>query len=105
MANQNKMTAGEKLSKVAEDLRKRAFATNEYNPAKADDSYDVNHKNANSDGDGKGRGNASYLGVHDPKNTGTQSDILSRSDLMKGNEYGPKNPYQHPTSDEGNDIT
>ena len=67
MANQNKLTAGEKLTKIGEDLRKRAFAVNEYNPVESNDGYDATHKNANSDGDGKGMGNSSFLGVSTQK--------------------------------------
>jgi hypothetical protein len=100
MANQNKLTAGEKLTQIAEDIRKRAFAVNEYNPVKSNDGYDATHKNANSDGDGKGMGNASYLSVHDPKNTGTQGDILTRTENIKSNEYGPKNQYYTAQSDD-----
>tara|TARA_B110000196_G_C21011077_1_gene597934 strand:- start:117 stop:434 length:318 start_codon:yes stop_codon:yes gene_type:complete len=101
MANQNKLTAGEKLTKIAEDLRKKAFAVNEYNPVESNDGYDATHKNANSDGDNKGMGNASFLSVYDPKNTGTQGDILNRTDLIKGNEYTPKNQYYTATTDDG----
>ena len=95
MANTDNLPAGEQMTLIADDIRKRAFARNEYNPVKENDSYDATHRNAKSDDDNKGRG------MGDDGSVGTNTDKLQRIELIKGNEYNTKNQYYTTSPESG----
>tara|TARA_Y100000034_G_C6780603_1_gene348882 strand:+ start:485 stop:808 length:324 start_codon:yes stop_codon:yes gene_type:complete len=96
MAQEQQTIPGEKLSEVAKAERDRLFPKNEYSPKS--EFYGPQHPNALADGDAKGRGTTVYLGVHDAK-TGTNTDIMTREDLIKTNAFNSKNGYSVPDDD------
>lgn len=77
-----------KLSKIAEEQRKKLFSKNDF---KENNKYSSVHPDALSDGDKIGRGTGDF----DPHNqkTGTSTDIRERKDDLKVNKYSTNNPY------------
>ena len=92
MAQEQQTQPGEQLTAIGKAERDRLFPKNEYSPKS--ESYSPQHPNAMSDGDEKGRGNSVFLGVRG--DIGTQTDILTRKDLVKTNAFNSKNSYSVP---------
>mgnify|MGYP007063325010 CR=1 FL=1 len=92
MAQEQQTQPGEQLTAIGKSERDRLFPKNEYSPKS--EFYGPQHPNAMADGDEKGRGNSVFLGVRGE--IGTQTDILTRKDLIKTNAFNSKTSYSVP---------
>jgi len=83
---ENQKPTNERLTNVAEEERKKLFATNEYINK---NGYGSQHPNALFDGanDDKGRG------VGDSGKVGNSIDVSTRRDIIKTNRYNKSNDY------------
>ena len=82
------------LSAIAEKVRKDLVTRNDYKSNA--NEYGVTNPDAISDGDGKGRGTGVFLDIF---NGGTSTDQVAKVDNIKLNKYGPKNPYNSPSTE------
>lgn len=77
-----------KLSKIAEDIRKGLITKNDYSASKS--IYGVTSPDALSDGDELGRGTGQFL---DTYAGGTSIDIQERKKEIVRNTFTPEKPY------------
>lgn len=80
-----------KLSEVAEQIRKQQFARNDY---QLDKQYGASSPDAISDGDLQGKGTGVFL---DTSAGGNSVDIAERKNEIKINKFQADKPYQIPT--------
>jgi hypothetical protein len=80
-----------KLSEVAEQIRKQQIARNDY---QLDKQYGSNSPDAISDGDLQGKGTGVFL---DTSAGGNVVDISERKNEIKINRYQADKPYQIPS--------
>ena len=80
-----------KLTEVAEQIRKQQIARNDY---QLDKQYGSNSPDAISDGDEQGKGTGVFL---DTSNGGSSKDIAERKNEIKINRYQADKPYQIPS--------
>lgn len=80
-----------KLSEVAEQIRKQQFARNDY---QLDKQYGSSSPDAISDGDLQGKGTGVFL---DTSAGGNSVDIAERKNEIKINKFQADKPYQIPT--------
>lgn len=79
-----------KLTEVAEQIRKQQIARNDYQLAK---QYGSTSPDAISDGDDKGKGTGVFL---DTSRGGSSVDIIERKNEIKINQYQADKPYTVP---------
>jgi hypothetical protein len=79
-----------KLTEVAEQIRKSQIARNDY---QLDKQYGASSKDAISDGDLQGKGTGVFL---DTLRGGNSLDIAERKNEIKINQYQFDKPYQVP---------
>ena len=79
-----------KLSEVAEKIRKQQLAKNDYSE---NNQFGATNQDAMSDGDEKGRGTGNFL---DTSRGGTSIDNTERKREMAINFYQADKPYQVP---------
>lgn len=79
-----------KLTEVAEQIRKQQLARNDYS---LQNQFGSTNPDAMSDGDDFGKGTGSFL---DTSKGGSSVDILERNNNIKVNPYSFDKPYQNP---------
>jgi hypothetical protein len=80
-----------KLSEVADQIRKQQIARNDY---QLDKQYGSSSPDAISDGDLQGKGTGVFL---DTFNGGNSIDVSERKNEIKINKFQSDKPYQIPT--------
>lgn len=78
-----------RMSKIAEEQRRKLFARNDFNEA---DQYSSVHPDALANGDKLGRGTGVELDIYN-QNIGTARDVIERKDDLKINKFSPNKPY------------
>lgn len=79
-----------KLSEVAEQIRKQQLSRNDYT---LDNQFGSTNPDAISDGDQYGKGTGTFL---DTSNGGSSVDKTERLSELKFNQYSSNKPYQNP---------
>lgn len=79
-----------KLSEVAEQIRKQQLSRNDYT---LDNQFGSTNPDAISDGDQYGKGTGTFL---DTSNGGSSVDKTERLSELKFNQYSLNKPYQNP---------